>query len=115
VCVLHLLSQDHGRCDQGNAAELLLTMLHFFHCQHTNFHQQILLYSRYRRRKQPIPLANTVCLYVLFLVSLLVVAAQILNVDIPLKRRDPHYFLPTTGEGSQHTVMLLHGPPAVLQ
>ena len=24
-------------------------------------------------------------------------ALQILNVNMPLKRRDPHYFLPTTG------------------
>ena len=90
-------------------------MLQFLHCQHTTFHQQTSPHDRYRRSKQAISLAHTVSSYVFFHVSLLVVAAQILNVDIPLKRRDPHYFLPTTGEGSQHTVTLLHGPPAVLQ
>ncbi len=112
----HLLFQKHGRSDQGNAAEFLLTLLHFLHCQHTTFHQQTLPYGRYRRNKQPVCLTNSVRSSVLFhAVSLLVLDAQVLNVDIPLKRRDPHYFLPTTGERFQHTGMLLHGPLAVLQ
>ena len=36
-----------------------------------------------------------IALYKAVMAFLLVL--QILNVDIPLKRRDPHYFLPTTG------------------
>ncbi len=60
LCVQQLPSWNRWRSNLGNAAELLLTMLHFLHCQHITLKQQTLPYGRYRQSKQPINLTHCV-------------------------------------------------------